>query len=434
MKLMNVKGTFDYMPEDMAIRNRITDVLRKNFEKYGYLPIETPMLNYYDLLSYKYGEDAEILSEIYHLTDQGERDLGLRYDLTVPFCKVVGLNKGLTMPFRRYEIGRVFRNGPVKAGRTREFYQCDVDVVGIDNRYIEAEQILMAINTYRELGIEIYVRYNNRKLMSGIILASGVDSNNIDKVIGVIDKLEKVSKEELYDMLREIGLKDEVIDKLFELFSMDYSQYESINFADDIKEAKRLFDEGLSEIKELNGYLLELGIIDDCKFTPTLARGLSIYTGVVFEFYDKLKRINCAIGAGGRYDKIITNFMNNGEEYPAVGLSFGLEPIFVILKENEKKVRLIDIYMVPFGEEKERVETLKLASKFRSMGYRVLIEMKKKKIGKCFEYADRENIHYVMIIGSDEVNSQVFKIKDMDEKVEHTYNLLELEEYLSNNK
>lgn len=434
MKLMNVKGTFDYMPEDMAIRNRITDVLRKNFEKYGYLPIETPMLNYYDLLSYKYGDDAEILSEIYHLTDQGERDLGLRYDLTVPFCKVVGLSKGLTMPFRRYEIGRVFRNGPVKAGRTREFYQCDVDVVGIDNRYIEAEQILMAINTYRELGIEIYVRYNNRKLMSGIILASGVDSNNIDKVIGVIDKLEKVSKEELYDMLREIGLKDEVIDKLFELFSMDYSQYESINFADDIKEAKRLFDEGLSEIKELNGYLLELGIIDDCKFTPTLARGLSIYTGVVFEFYDKLKRINCAIGAGGRYDKIITNFMNNGEEYPAVGLSFGLEPTFVILKENEKKVRLIDIYMVPFGEEKERVETLKLASKFRSMGYRVLIEMKKKKIGKCFEYADRENIHYVMIIGSDEVNSQVFKIKDMDEKVEHTYNLLELEEYLSNNK
>lgn len=434
MKLMNVKGTFDYMPEDMAIRNRITDVLRKNFEKYGYLPIETPMLNYYDLLSYKYGEDAEILSEIYHLTDQGERDLGLRYDLTVPFCKVVGLSKGLTMPFRRYEIGRVFRNGPVKAGRTREFYQCDVDVVGIDNRYIEAEQILMAINTYRELGIEIYVRYNNRKLMSGIILASGVDSDNIDKVIGVIDKLEKVSKEELYDMLREIGLKNEVIDKLFELFSMDYSQYESINFADDIKEAKRLFDEGLSEIKELNGYLLELGIIDDCKFTPTLARGLSIYTGVVFEFYDKLKRINCAIGAGGRYDKIITNFMNNGEEYPAVGLSFGLEPIFVILKENEKKVRLIDIYMVPFGEEKERVETLKLASKFRSMGYRVLIEMKKKKIGKCFEYADRENIHYVMIIGSDEVNSQVFKIKDMDEKVEHTYNLLELEGYLSNDK
>ena len=138
MKLMNVKGTFDFMPEDMQIRNKITDTLRRNFEKNGYLPIETPMLNYFDLLSYKYSDDAEILSEVYRLKDQGDRDLGLRYDLTVPFCKVVGLNKSLSLPFRRYEIGRVFRNGPVKLGRTREFYQCDVDVVGIDNRFIEA--------------------------------------------------------------------------------------------------------------------------------------------------------------------------------------------------------------------------------------------------------------------------------------------------------
>ena len=120
MKLMNVKGTYDYMPSDMRIRNDILDILRKNFERYGYLPIETPIVNYYELLSYKYSDDAEILSEIYRLTDQGERDLGLRYDLTVPFCKVVGLNKDLVLPFRRYEIGRVFRNGPVKAGRTRE--------------------------------------------------------------------------------------------------------------------------------------------------------------------------------------------------------------------------------------------------------------------------------------------------------------------------
>ena len=434
MKLMNVKGTFDYMPQDMAIRNKITDILRSNFEKYGYLPIETPMLNYYDLLSYKYSDDAEILSEIYHLTDQGDRDLGLRYDLTVPFCKVVGLNKGLALPFRRYEIGRVFRNGPVKMGRTREFYQCDVDVVGIDNRYIEAEQILMAINTYRELGIDIYVKYNNRKLMSGIILASGVDDKDIDKVIGVIDKLEKVSREELNDMLKEIGLNDIVISKLFDLFSKKLEDYETIVFDEDKIDAKNLFEEGLSEIKELNGYLAELGIIDDCRFTPTLARGLSIYTGVVFEFYDKLQRISCAIGAGGRYDKIITNFMDNGEKYPACGLSFGLEPIFVILKESQNTPRLIDIYMVPFGEENERVATLKLADEFRRMEYRVLIEMKKKKIGKCFEYADRENIRYVMIVGSDEVNSNNYKIKDMDKKIEYTYSLEELKKYLEENR
>ena len=190
MKLMNVKGTYDYMPNDMKIRNNILNVLRKNFEKYGYLPIETPMIYYYDLLSYKYNDGAEILSEIYRLTDQGDRDLGLRYDLTVPFCKVVGLNKDLVLPFRRYEIGKVFRNGPVKSGRTREFYQCDVDVVGIDNRFIEAEQILMAINTYRDLGIEIYVKYNNRKLMSGLIKLVGIDEEKTDSIIGFIYKLD----------------------------------------------------------------------------------------------------------------------------------------------------------------------------------------------------------------------------------------------------
>ena len=177
MKLMNLKGTDDFLPKDQVIRNKIISILRNNFEKYGYMPLETPILNYYDLLSYKYESDAEILSEIYKLKDQGGRDLGLRYDLTVPFCKVIGLNKDLRIPFRRYEIGKVFRNGPVKLGRTREFYQCDVDVVGIDNRLIEAEQILMAINTYKDLGIDIVVKYNNRKLMSGLIKEVGIEDN-----------------------------------------------------------------------------------------------------------------------------------------------------------------------------------------------------------------------------------------------------------------
>ena len=208
MKLMNVKGTFDYLPKDMILRNKIISVLRSNFEKYGYLPIETAKLNYFDLLSYKYGDDAEILNEIYRLTDQGERDLGLRYDLTVPFCKVVAMNKNISLPFRRYEIGSVFRNGPVKLGRTREFYQCDVDVVGIDNRYIEAEQILMAINTYKELGIDVIVKYNNRKLMSGLIIYSGISEDKIDSVIGIIDKLDKVDKEDLIKMLMDIDIND----------------------------------------------------------------------------------------------------------------------------------------------------------------------------------------------------------------------------------
>lgn len=421
MKLMNVKGTFDYLPKDMNIRNQITDTLRKNFDLYGYAPIETPIINYYDLLSYKYEDDAEILSEIYRLTDQGERDLGLRYDLTVPFCKVVAMNKNINMPFRRYEIGRVFRNGPVKLGRTREFYQCDIDVVGIDNRFIEAEQISMAIKIFKDLGIDIIVKYNSRKLMSGLILYTGIEEDKINKVIGVIDKLEKVQKEELYEMLINLQIPREKIDNLLNIFTKEIDYYKEIS------KENNLIKEGVSELEELNQYLKDLNILGNCIFTPTLARGLSIYTGVVFEFYDKEKRVQSAIGAGGRYNKIITNFINDGKEYPAVGLSFGLEPIFVILKEMNKFRRLIDIYMVPLDTN---TETLKLANIFRENGYRVLIEMNKKKIGKCFEYAERENIKYVMILGENEINTNIFKIKDMEEKNEYSFTKEELLTYL----
>lgn len=421
MKLMNVKGTFDYMPKDMILRNKITDTLRKNFEKYGYLPIETPMLNYFDLLTYKYGNDAEIVSEIYRLTDQGERDLGLRYDLTVPFCKVVGLNKDLSLPFRRYEIGRVFRNGPVKLGRTREFYQCDIDVVGIDNRYIEAEQMLMAINTYRDLGIDIFVKYNNRKLMSGLILEAGIEEDKIASVIGVIDKRDKVSLEDLKEMLMDLEINNECIDKLLDLFEKDIEYFKSINNA--------LVQEGLSELLELNNYLEELGIKEDCVFNPYLARGLTIYTGVVFEFYDKKQRLTCALGAGGRYNKIITNFMDNGNNYPAVGLSFGLEPIYTILKQEELNSSVLDVFMVPLDTQ---VDTLKLANELRKNDIKVLIEMNKKKIGKCFEYAERENIRFVMIIGGNEVESNNYKIKDMIEKEEYSMKKDEILEFIKN--
>ena len=424
MKLMNVRGTYDYMPEDMMIRNKIIDVLRRNFEKYGYLPLETPTLNYYELLSYKYSDDAEILSEIYRLSDQGDRDLGLRYDLTVPFCKVVGINKGLNLPFRRYEIGKVFRNGPVKTGRTREFYQCDVDVVGIDNRLIEAEQIVMAINTYRELGIDVIVKYNNRKLMSGLIQLAGIDDDKTDSVIGIIDKLEKVSRLEIEEMLTDLGVSDKSIKELFNLFDKnmdDYLAYVGKN---------ELVDEGVKELTELNDYLKSLGVYDKCQFTTTLARGLSIYTGIVFEFYDSKERISSAIGGGGRYDKIITNFMNDGNNYPAIGLSFGLEPIFVILKQEMESIAPVDIYMMPLDTN---TKTLELATRLRNEGYRVLIEMNKKKIAKCFEYAERNNIKYVMIIGEDEVNSGQYKIKDMIKKEENSYNVDELIKYLNNN-
>lgn len=423
--IKNLKGTFDYMPKDMKVRNDIIGILRSNFEKYGYLPVETAMLNYYDLLSYKYEDDAEILSEIYKLTDQGDRKLGLRYDLTVPFCKIVATNKDIVMPFRRYEIGKVFRNGPVKTGRTREFYQCDIDVVGIDNRFIEAEQMCMAINTYKELGIDVICKYNNRKLMSGLIEYAGISDDKVDSVIGIIDKMEKVSSQELEEMMLDKGIEKEKIDKLFNLFEMELDEYREL-----ANENEKIYA-GVTELTEINEYLNSLGIDGNCVFSPTLARGLSIYTGIVFEFFDREERLSCALGGGGRYDKIITNFMDNGNSYPAVGLSFGLEPIFNIKKMEYDDKSLIDIYMVPLDTN---VDTLKLATVLRENGYRILIEMNNKKIAKCFEYADRENIPYVMIIGLNEVENNCFKIKDMKRKEEYSFSREELIKYLNNNK
>lgn len=419
MKLMNLKGTFDFLPEEQVIRNKIINTLRTSFEKYGYLPLETPILNYYDLLAYKYDDDAEILSEIYKLKDQGDRNLGLRYDLTVPFCKVIGLNKELKLPFRRYEIGKVFRNGPVKLGRTREFYQSDIDVVGIDNRMIEAEQILMAIETYKELGIEVYVKYNNRKLMSGLIKEAGIDNKKVNSVIGVIDKFEKISREELIALLEKLDINSDTINKLLANFESTFFEYEE-KYRNTTNQD--ILD-GLIELKELNSYLDGLGISKDCRFTPTLARGLTIYTGVVFEFYDKQERLTCALGAGGRYNKIITDFMNNGNLYPAVGLSFGIEPIYTILKEDMKQESLIDLYLVPLDTD---IECLKLATTLRKEGVKVLIEMNKKKVAKCFEYAEHEHINYISIIGSNEIESGELHLKNMETKEETILKISEL--------
>lgn len=404
MELRNLKGTEDFLPKDQVVRNKIMDILKKNFEKYGYMPLETPILNYYDLLALKYDEGDEILNEIYRLTDQGNRDIGLRYDLTVPFCKVVGMQKELRLPFRRYEIGKVFRNGPVKLGRTREFYQCDVDVVGIDGRLIETEQIVMAIDIFKALGIDINVLYNNRKFMNGLLIESGIENPSFG-VIGILDKLDKVSRTEIYEMFKENGIDSNIVDNIFNNFGKTLDEYNVI-YKDT---TNSLLKEGLDELNEVTGYLKKLNYENNIVFDSYLSRGLEIYTGIVFEFRDKLKRIGGSLGAGGRYDKIITNFIDDGNIYPAVGLSFGLEPIYVILK-NENSSELVDYYIIPMDTP---LECLELAQKIRNKNKKVLIEMNNRKIKKSFDYANKENIPYVIVLGENEVKENKITVKNM---------------------
>ena len=407
IKIQNLKGTTDYLPEEQVLRDKIINTLKNTFELYGYMPLVTPILNKYDLLSYKYDEDAEILNETYKLTDQAERKLGLRYDLTIPFCKVIAINKDLRMPFKRYEIGKVFRNGPVKLGRMREFYQCDVDVVGIDSRMIEIEQLIMVKKIFDSLGIDVVIKWNNRKLMSGLITYAGIDSELIDKVISIIDHMEKISHVEMIKEFEKIGIDNTKAEEILELFSLSLDEYIEKFKDSDIE----LIKEGLNEINEINDLIEKYELKNSTQFTSTLARGLSIYTGIVFEFFDKKKRITSSLGGGGRYNKIITDFIDDGNEYPACGLSFGLEPIYEILKEEITCNNLVECLIIPMDTE---VEALSIATVLRDNDIKAIVEMNKRKIKKSFEFANKTNIKYVIVVGENEIKEEKYTLKNME--------------------
>ena len=409
MILQNVKGSMDYLPQEQMIRNKIINILSNTFEEYGYLPLETTTICYYDLLASKYAGGAEILKEVYKLNDQGERNLALRYDLTVPFAKVIAMNKGLNLPFKRYEIGKVYRDGPVKVGRAREFYQCDIDVCGIEGQYVEAELMSLAVSGYKKLGININIEWNNRKFLSGIISLCGIKEEYISNVILSVDKLAKIGENGVKEELKELNIDDDKLEKLFSYFKLNIEELEN-KFSNTNNE---ILQEGIKEIIELNNYLKGLGL-NECIFTPYLARGLEIYTGTVWEVFDKDKNMTCAIGGGGRYDKIITNFINDGNTYPAVGMSFGLVPICEILKKKNfnNEESLYDLYIVPMSDN-ENIFALNLANKLRKQGIKVIVEMKKRKIKKCMEWADKNNIDYVSVIGETETETNEIEIKDM---------------------
>lgn len=423
----NLKGTTDYYGKDQLIRNKITDTLKETFIKYNYQPLDSTVLYNYDILAYKYKDGAEILNEMYTLTDQGNRRLGLRYDLTIPFCKFIANQKDLRLPLKRYEIGKVFRNGPVKTGRCREFYQCDVDVVGISGQVIEAEQMQMVVDIFTKLGIDINIKWNNRKLMSIIIEDSNISKDKVEEVIGIIDKIEKISRQDFIKELSKIEIDEETANKLLDNFNKSLTDYIETYENDE----RVVASEAIQEIKTLSSYIEKLNLSDNTTFTPTLARGLSIYTSTVFEFFDKKERLTCSLGGGGRYDKIITDFIDDGNIYPAVGLSFGLEPIYTIIKDEMSSDSLIDAYIIPMGTE---VESLMLARNLRQNNINVIVEMNNRKLKKCFEYASKENIKYVIVVGSDEIQENMYTIKDMttSEQLKLPYN--ELKDYILTNK
>ncbi|GIO22862.1 histidine--tRNA ligase [Oceanobacillus sp. J11TS1] len=411
MDYQNVKGTQDYLPNAEGIRRNIRRTLEDVFIQYGCKPLETPILNYTELLASKYGGGAEILEEMYTLTDRGERDLALRYDLTIPFAKVVAMNPTLKMPFKRYEIGKVFRDGPIKTGRFREFTQCDVDIVGVDSQIAEAELMVMALDAFRKLDIQVTIQYNNRKLLTGMLEVFGTESEKINKVVLILDKLEKAGLEAVVSELNDQGLSNSTITLIKQFLTDDgnsrFSYFET--FAEQNEEARQ----GLNELKELESYLEFLSVNNQCVFNPFLARGLEIYTGTIYEIFLSDQSIKSSIGSGGRYDDAIGGLIGTNENFSTVGISFGLDVIYTAMitsKKELKENKNVDYFIVPLGTLKE---SLLVANYLRNKGYKVELEMSNKKLGKALDKANKEKIRRVIIIGEDEVKNNQFKVKDM---------------------
>lgn len=419
MAYQNVKGTQDYLSNAEVVRRNIRRTLEDVFIQYGCKPLETPILNYTELLASKYGGGAEILEEMYTLTDRGERDLALRYDLTIPFAKVVAMNPTLRMPFKRYEIGKVFRDGPIKTGRLREFTQCDVDIVGVESQIAEAELMVMALDAFGKLDLKVTIQYNNRKLLTGMLEVFGVESEKRNKAVLILDKLEKIGLEAVITELSEQGLANSTIASIRK-FLRDENNI-TFNYFETYANQNEQVREGLNELKELDSYLDYLSVDNQCVFNPFLARGLEIYTGTIYEMFLSDQIIKSSIGSGGRYDNAIGGLLGTNENYSTVGISFGLDVIYTAIRNSEKRLedsQDVDYYIVPLSTPKE---SLMVAKDLRKKGFSVEYEMSNKKLGKALNKANKEKIRNVVIIGEDEVKNNQIKIKDMitgDENVE----------------
>lgn len=404
---MNARGVRDFSPDEKIRRQKVVDILRETFEEFGFNPLETPVIERFDLLSSKYAGGSEILKEIFKFKDQGNRELCLRYDLTVPFSRFVGMNPNLKMPFKRYQIGRVYRDGPIKLSRYREFWQCDVDVVGSRNMMADSELLIIADTVFKKLGLKVVIKVNNRKVLDGILAFAGVKENKWIDVILSIDKLEKQGSKVVKKELEDKGLSKSSVKKIFNLIEIQGSNKDTLS---NLKKAldNDIGKEGLAEMEDL------LKFINTAKtkieFDPSLARGLAYYTGPVFEVF--VKDFKSSVAGGGRYDYMIGEFLGKKDAYPAVGISFGLEPISDLLKMNSKddKQSVVEVYVIPI---KTPSESLKIAQELRKAGIKTDIDIAGRGISKNLDFANYYGIPYTVFVGQRELDQNKVKLRDM---------------------
>jgi histidyl-tRNA synthetase len=411
--MQNIKGTYDYFGKEQALRKNIQSTLQDLFELYDFESMDTTLLNELELMTSKYAGGEEILKEMYQLTDQGNRKLGLRYDLTIPFAKVIALNPGIEFPFKRYEIGKVFRDGPVKRARLREFLQCDVDVVGISGPEAEAELMQLATEAFNKLGIPIILKWNNRRFLGEILASIGVPAEDQLSVMLTLDKLEKINISGVENELIRKELNAPTINAILELIQMDNPNFEQLCQTYGLTEQP-----GALEVLVLQKLIQEIGLGQSCRFDPFLSRGLSFYTGTVYEIFDASSSFTSSLGGGGRYDTIIGQLVGREDiPYPTVGLSFGMESIMTLLAERPiQEDNTATVMVIPIGETLP--QALIATAELRACSIRTTMVSGKRNLKKQLATASSKNIRYVILIGESEGSVDKVRLKDMEEQTE----------------
>ncbi|MCT4640326.1 MAG: histidine--tRNA ligase [Bacteroidales bacterium] len=444
------KGTRDFSPAEMSRRNYIFNTIKKVFKLHGYLPIETPAMENLSTLMGKYGEEGDKL--LFKILNSGDflkkaspedinnRELGklttaicekgLRYDLTVPFARyVVQHQNDITFPFKRYQIQPVWRADKPQRGRYREFFQCDVDVIGSDSLLNELELIQIIDKVFSELDINIVTKINNRKILSGIADVIGQPDKIIDITVA-IDKLDKIGLDKVKEELLSKGITQEAIDKLDPILHLSGTNNEKLDTLESILASSEVGMKGITEMRKIFSYIDLTDLKYNIELDLTLARGLNYYTGAIFE----VKALDVEIGSitgGGRYDDLTGIF--GLKDMSGVGISFGADRIYDVLTQLDnfpaEATESTKLLFINFGE-KEELHCINLISKIREAGISSEIFPSAGKMKKQMNYANKKAIPFVALVGDKEIENNIVCLKDMESGEQNDVTLEELIERL----
>ena len=414
-------GFMELLPADQMLFNRMLDTIRSTYEMYGFIPLDTPMIEKSEVLLAKSGGETE--KQVYRF-NKGENDLSLRFDLTVPLARYVAQHYNeLAFPFRRYHIGKVFRGEKPQKGRFREFYQCDIDIVDSENLSVvnDAEIPGVIYSTFKALGFENFtIRINNRRILNGFFASKGIA--NRTEVLRILDKMDKIGEDGVKKELEAMGANPGVVREIVDFIKIRGSDREIIERLQGKAIGNEQFKAGIDELSKVCGYIRGFGVPErNYAVDLTIARGLDYYTGTVYETVLNDYPSIGSVCSGGRYDNLAQNY--TGKKLPGVGISIGLTRLFYQLREagilgtgsRSTPTRLLVIPM-----EGTMNHALDISTKARQRGIPTEVYFNEGKMKKKFGYADRLGIPYVLVIGEDEVRTGMFALKDMKSGTQET--------------